>query len=125
MELDFIFQSSDHIRYERGRHVSGPHGGAKRAVKVEPNISGHEGYSVTIYNMDGNHPLWQNNIQMAPKRMKIIKSDSKKIELQGYGFDSGGTPFSNYGLTVEFEGAEVQMCILHIHDRRIDIEYLK
>lgn len=125
MELDFIFQSSDHIRYERGHHVSGPHGGAKRAVKVEPNISGHEGYSVTIYNMDGNHPIWQNNVQMAPKRMKIVHSDVQRVELRGYGFDANGAPFSPFGLTVEFDGLEVFKCTLHIHNRGIDIEYIK
>ena len=40
MKLDFVFKSSDHLRYENGRQVSGPHGGARRAVKVEPNLSG-------------------------------------------------------------------------------------
>ena len=62
MNLNFVFKSPDHIRYENGKHVSGPHGGAGRAVKVEPNISGGEGYTVTLYNLDGNHPVWQSNI---------------------------------------------------------------
>jgi hypothetical protein len=47
-KMNFVFKSPDHIRYENGRHVSGPHGGAGRAVKVEPNISGGEGYTVTL-----------------------------------------------------------------------------
>jgi len=34
MKLDFVFKSSDHLRYENGRHVSGPHD-AGRVVKVE------------------------------------------------------------------------------------------
>ena len=25
-----------------------------------------EGYTVTMYNLDGVHPLWKNNVQMAP-----------------------------------------------------------
>ena len=70
MNLNFVFKSPDHLRYENGRHVAGPHGGAGRAVKVEPNINGCEGYNirggdgyiVTVYNLDGNHPLWQNNV---------------------------------------------------------------
>jgi hypothetical protein len=64
MKLDFVFKSPDHIRYENGKHVSGPHGGAGRAIKVEPNINGGEGVSVTMYNLDGNHPVWQNNVQI-------------------------------------------------------------
>lgn len=79
MTLDFVFNSSDHLRYENGKHVSGPHGGAGRAVKVEPNIHGKEGFTVTLYNLDGDHPVWQNNVQMAPKQMKIYQEDSSKI----------------------------------------------
>jgi hypothetical protein len=80
MKLDIVFKSSDHLRYENGIHVSGPHGGTGRVVKVEPNIYGYEGYDikvgdgyiVTVFNLDGNHPIWQNNVQMSPKPMRII-----------------------------------------------------
>jgi hypothetical protein len=125
MELNFIFKSSDHLRYENGIHVSGPHGGARRAVKVEPNISGSSGVTVTLYNLDGNHPLWQNNVQMAPKQMKIIEQTTEKIILRGYGHDAMGASFADYGLTINFNNNEIESCILHMHDRRVDIEYLK
>lgn len=125
MELNFIFKSSDHLRYENGIHVSGPHGGARRAVKVEPNISGGSGVTVTLYNLDGNHPLWQNNVQMAPKQMKIIEQTTEKIILRGYGYDSMGASFADYGLTINFKNSEIENCILHMHDRKVDIEYLK
>jgi hypothetical protein len=124
MNLNFVFKSADHLRYENGNHVSGPHGGARRAIKVEPNISGGEGYTVTTYNLDGNHPLWQNNIQMAPKQMKIIKQTTNEIVLRGYGFDQMGGSFSDYGLTIQFKDENVNKCILHMHDRKVDIEYL-
>ena len=66
MNMNFVFKSSDHLRYQNGEHVVGPHGGAGRAVKVEPNINGCEGYNisggdgyiVTVFNLDGNHPVW-------------------------------------------------------------------
>lgn len=124
MKLDFVFKSSDHLRYENGNHVSGPHGGAGRAVKVEPNISGGEGLTVTLYNLDGNHPVWQNNVQMAPKQMKIIKETNNKIVLRGYGHDAMGASFSDYGLTINLKNGELYNCILHMHDRGVDIEYL-
>lgn len=124
MKLDFVFKSSDHLRYENGNHVSGPHGGAGRAVKVEPNISGGEGLIVTLYNLDGNHPVWQNNVQMAPKQMKIIKETNDKIVLRGYGHDAMGASFSDYGLTINLKNGELYNCILHMHDRGVDIEYL-
>ncbi|WP_313191414.1 hypothetical protein [Sphingobacterium sp.] len=124
IELDFVFKSSDHLRYENGRHVSGPHNGAARAVKVEPNIHGGEGLTVTLYNLNGNHPLWQNNIQMAPKQMRIIESNNDRIVLRGYGHDSMGASFSDYGLTIHLKNGQVDNCVLHMHDRGVDIKYL-
>lgn len=125
MDLNFLFKSSDHLRYENGLHVSGPHGGAGRAIKVEPNISDGKGVTVTLYNLDGNHPVWQNNIQMAPKQMKIIKQTKDKIVLRGYGLDEMGGSFSDYGLTIHYKNGSVEKCILHMYDKKVDIEYLK
>lgn len=124
MDLNFVFKSSDHLRYENGIHVSGPHGGARRAVKVEPNISGGQGFTVTLYNLDGNHPVWQNNVQMAPKQMKVIESNNDKIVLRGYGQDAMGASFSDYGLTINLKNGQIYNCVLHMHDRGVDIEYL-
>jgi hypothetical protein len=124
MKLDFIFKSSDHLRYENGIHTSGPTGGARRALKVEPNISEGEGYIVTLYNLDGNHPVWQNNVQMAPKQMKVTQQTNEKIVLLGYGHDAMGGSFADYGLTIKIKNGEVDNCVLHMYDRRIDIEYL-
>jgi len=125
MNLNFVFKSYDHLRYENGIHVAGPHGGANRAVKVEPNISGGEGYTVTLFNLDGNHPVWHNNVQMAPKQMKTIQQSTDRIVLRGYGSDRMGASFSDYGMTILFKDGSVEKCILHMHDRNVDIEYLK
>lgn len=125
MNLNFVFKSSDHLRYENGVHISGPHGGANRAVKVEPNINGGEGYTVTMFNLDGNHPVWQNNVQMAPKQMKIVEQEGSKLVLCGYGRDAMGSSFADYGLTIHFENDKANKCILHMYDRNVDIEYQK
>lgn len=117
--LNFIFNSSDHLRYENGEIVSGPHGGAPRAVKVEPNISGNEGQTVTMFNTDGQYV-----VQMAPKQMKIIQQSPDKIILRGYGQDIMGASFADYGLTIYFINGQIAKCILHMHDRNVDIEYL-
>lgn len=139
MKLDFVFKSPDHLRYENGRHVSGPHGGAGRAVKVEPNINGCEGYNirggdgfiVTVYNLDGNHPVWNNNVQMTPKPMKIVSQTSEKIVLRGYQVQAM-SPFgwidfngADYGLSIFLKDGQIDKCVLHMHDRNVDIEYLK
>ncbi|MCK6612519.1 MAG: hypothetical protein L6Q78_15945 [Bacteroidia bacterium] len=126
IDLDnFIFESSDHLRYENKIHVSGPHGGAKRIIKVEKNISGLSGYTVTLFNGDGDHPIWQNNVQMAPKAMKIIEANNEKIVLRGFGHDIMGSSFSDYGMTIILSNNIVEKCFLHMHDRNVDIEYLK
>lgn len=124
MNINFEFQSSDHLRYENSRHVSGPHGGARRLIKVEPNITGIEGYSVSIYNLDGIHPLWRNNMQMGRKQMKIIETSPQKTILQGFGNDQMGNSFKDYGLTIYWAGDTVSKCVLHMIDRGVDIEYL-
>ncbi len=139
MNLDFVFKSPDHLRYENGNHILGPHGGAGRAVKVEPNINGCQGYNVkngdgyiiTVFNLDGDHPVWQNNIQMTPKPMRIVSQTVNKIVLRGFTVQamspSGWVDFNgeDYGLTIRMKNGEVENCILHMHDRNVDIEYLK
>lgn len=127
---DIYFESSDHIRYEYGQYKSGPYGGARRAIRVEPHIEGKRGYSVTTYNLDNVHPAWGNNIQMAPKQMEIISSELNKTEMRGYDADprTFGDPsgeFSNYGITIFHPNHEIEKIILHMHDREVDIEYVK
>lgn len=120
LELEFTFYSSDHLRYENGIHVSGPHGGALRAVQVERNINGGEGYTVTMFNTDGG----QNVVQMAPKQMKLVSLGEKKIVLRGYGRDKMGSSFSDYGLTIFHDKGRIEKIMLQMHDRNIDIEYM-
>lgn len=124
MKLNFVFKSPDHIRYENSKHISGPHGGASRVIKVEPASDYIDNYIVTIFNSDGNHPLWQNNVQMSPKQMKVIEKYSNKIVLRGWGNDTMGASFANYGLIINFQDNQILNCILRLHDRNVDVKYL-
>lgn len=132
-EIDEIqFLSDDHIRYQNGQIAvtsssdsQGHNKGANRGIQVEPNISGGEGYTVTIFNMDGNHPIWGDNVQMAPKQMKLISVDNQKIVLRGFGQDAMGGSFADYGLSIYHNGNEPTRLKLHMHDRNVDIEYFK
>lgn len=126
------FHSDDHIRYENGKVAitsssdsNGHNKGANRGIQVEPNINGGEGYTVTMFNLDGNHPVWGNNVQMAPKQMKIVSSDNERIVLRGFGYDRMGASFAEYGLTIYHNGKEPSRLVLHMHDRNIDIEYFR
>ena len=133
-EGEIIFDSSDHIRFQNGKDVSGHNYGCNRRFVIEKNIEGGEGYTVSMYNLDGNHPLWQNNIQMAPKRMRIVSANDNIVELRGYGYDENalalGAPlsdasFANYGIVLLIEDTEIKRIQLNMYDRNISIVYLK
>lgn len=129
-----MFDSSDHVRFQNGHDVSGHNYGCNRRLVVEKNIQGDEGYTVTMFNLDGIHPLWQNNVQMAPKRMKIVAADENIIELRGCGYDENalalGVPpnvasFENYGIVLLIDNNEIIRVQLNMFDRNISIVYLK
>ena len=129
-----VFDSSDHVRFQNGRDVSGHNYNCHRRITIEKNIEGAEGYTVTMYNMDGMHPLWQNNVQMAPKRMRIVNVDRNIVELRGYGYDENalamGAPleaasFENYGIAIMIENDAIVRAQLNMYDRNVSIVYLK
>ena len=129
-----IFDSSDHIRFQNGKDVSGHNYGCNRRFVIEKNIQGGEGYTVTMHNLDGLHPFWKNNIQMAPKRMRIVSAYDNIVELRGYGYDENalalGAPladasFDSYGIVLLIENAEIRRIQLNMYDRNISIVYLK
>lgn len=129
-----VFDSSDHVRFQNGQNVSGHNYNCHRRITIEKNIEGAEGYTVTMYNLDGVHPFWQNNVQMAPKRMKIVNVDRNIVELRGYGYDENalamGAPFEaasfeNYGIVVMIENDAIVRAQLNMYDRNVSIVYLK
>jgi len=129
-----VFDSSDHIRFQKGQDVSGHNYGCNRRFVIEKNIEGGEGYTVTMYNLDGLHPFWKNNIQMAPKRMRIVSKSENVVDLRGYGYDENslalGAPlsdasFANYGVALLIEDTEIKRIQLNMYDRDISIVYLK
>ena len=115
-----------------GVDVSGHNYGCNRQIEIQKNIEGGEGYTVTIYNLDGVHPLWGNNVQMAPKQMRIIDTQPPivggtlgLVSLRGYGYDMMGSPYSDYAIDLVFNGIEIEKVILKMLDRNIELEYLK
>lgn len=128
-----VFDSSDHIRFQNGIDVSGHNYGCNRRLVIEKNIQGNEGYTVTMYNLDGMHPLWQNNIQMSPKRMKIVNIKGNIVELRGYGYDENalaigvsleGASFGNYGVVLMIKDDKIIRAQLNMFDRNVSIVYL-
>lgn len=119
------FDTSDHIRFHNGKDVSGHNYGCNRRFVIEKNIEGGEGYTVTMYNLDGLHPLWQNNIQMAPKRMRIVSVNDNIVEMRGNGVDMLGSSFSDYGVVLLIDNRVISRIQLNMYDRNICIVYVK
>lgn len=125
------FNSTRHTRFQGTEQL--PESVFNRQIQIEKNINGQKGYTVTVFNKDGNHPVWGSNVQVAPKPMEIVAYSPNRIELRGYGYDQQalalGVPehdasFACYGLEVLIspEG-EVVQCNLLLHDRNVRIEY--
>lgn len=122
---DFKFISDDHVRYLNGKEVTGHNQDCWRGIRVQNNISDRRCYNVTIYDLDVNHSLWSNNIQMTPKQMKIIEQNTSHIRLRGYGTDKTGDSFEDYGLTLHINNQEIEKITMHVYDRSVDIVYFK
>ncbi|MDR2085352.1 MAG: hypothetical protein LBP67_10210 [Bacteroidales bacterium] len=127
---NIYFVSSSHQRYENGKPVRGLQTGCNRAIKIGNNINGSEDYSVTIFNLDGNHPMG-NKVQMSPKPMRIIQQAADKIVLRGFGYDKGAlamgagenASFAHYGLSIYLKYGKIDKITLHMYDRNIDIDF--
>ena len=117
--------SNDHIRYQDGKDVSGHNYDCWRGIRIQTNISGGQGYTVTIYNLDGNHPVWGDNIQMAPIQMKVTEQTANQIKLRGYGLDQMGNSFADYGLILSISKNDIDKVTLQMFDRNIEIVYSK
>lgn len=133
-----IFKSTSHQRFENGLPVRGLQV-CNRTVQIEENINGYngfkinpgDGYVVSIINNDGAHPLWGNNLQMAPKPMRIVEKGEGFVRLRGYKtltqtpFGWETVDFSDYGIVLYEKNYKIEKCRLELFDRDVYIEYYK
>ena len=120
---DYKFLSDNHTRIENGKPINADNKGAWRGIRIK--TSDNRTYFVTMYNMNENHPVWGDNIQMAEKKMKLFIESDDKIILQGFGKDSMGSSFADYGITLYKSNGDIKKVTLHMHERNIDIVYEK
>jgi tetratricopeptide (TPR) repeat protein len=120
---DYKFLSDDHDRIESGSIKKANNKGAWRGIRIR--TSDNKTFYVSMYNMNGNHPVWGDNIQMAEKCMKLIQETEERLSFRGFGKDSMGASFSDYGISLHKSGKMVNEVTLHLHDRNVDIVYKK
>jgi tetratricopeptide (TPR) repeat protein len=75
--------------------------------------------------MNENHPIWGDNIQMSEKQMEMLEETDAKIVLRGFGNDSMGSSFADYGLTLNKKNGIIDEVTLNMFDRNIKILYKK
>ena len=119
-----IFVSLSQIRYENGEPVVDSRIIKKLYIKIENNISGEEGYSVTILNPHPHKIFGEESIVMSTKPMRIIYNRVSEVELRGFGYDSlNDSPFSDYGLTLYLENNKPKTIVIHEFSKNKDIEH--
>jgi len=122
---NLFFESFRHERYENGIQVSNSID-VGRAIRIEDNIDeDEEGYTVSIYSLNELHPHWKNYLMMSPKQMKVVKKTDGQTILRGYGADSMGNSFSDYGIRIYHKGQHIEKVVSIMHDRNVEIAYFE
>ncbi|WP_205619198.1 hypothetical protein [Christiangramia echinicola] len=122
---EVYFKSTKHIQHYKEKDVSDTLK-EKIAIKVEPNIHGKNGVSVTTFKLNGFIPFWGNKVELTPRQMKIVEAHPEKSILQGYDDHSDpGIKHSNYRLTIYHPNNEIESIVLQKLHKKIEIEYLK
>lgn len=119
---DIKFVSNKQARRQNGHLTAETDENTYRGVRIEGLKGGT--FRVSIYMMEGKHPLWGDNMTMAPKIMRIKGESEEEPELIGVAGTSMFDDFSDYGITIRSSSDQVDEIVLHLHDRDTDIAYL-
>lgn len=122
---DIYFRSSRNIQYHSEREIS-EEKKEKRAIKIEPNIEGKKGFTLTTFKLNGFIGLWGNKVDLTPKHMDVVELNPEKSLLKGYEDISwAGKKHSNYSVSIYHPNNKIEKIILHKLHKKIEIEYLK
>jgi len=122
---DLKFISDDHVRFENNEWTGKDNKGSLRGIRVQS--SGNNAFIVNFYNFNftENRPTWGNNLWMDPKPMVIVTKNDRIIDMIGYGYNHMGDSLSDYGLTLYSSNNNVEIVVLSMYDRNVQIAYLK
>jgi hypothetical protein len=119
---DHKFSSNQHVRRENGVQTGVTDNTTYRGVQIE-HIDG-KNYRVSISMIDGVHPVWGDNLTMAPKVMRVMSQKKGQTVLGGIRGTSMLDDYSDYSITVIHPNNQISSITLHMLDRLIDITYL-
>ena len=123
---DVCFISTNHTRFNNQETKGETFLACNRKFLINEDSSIKNSYIVTLYNLDGVNPMWGDNIQMAPKRMKVVKIENDTIVLRGFGNDPMLTNRppqvqENFGVCIKHANNEISEIALLYHDRNVKI----
>ena len=121
---NFMFVSSNHSKHEKGVETASV-AGCWKGIQINKNSKNDNSYSVTIRALDKRKSRWETDVQMSIKQMKIGAASHNKLELGGYGDDSMGVSFSDYGIVVLLENNIIVKIILIYLYRDVELHYAK
>ena len=126
---DVYFKSSVQRKIDRSGNVS-EEIKENRAIKIEPQINGKDGVTVTIFKTGSLLSFWGNKVALSPKHMNVNILEGSKSILKGYNENKNEEEnpdelHSNYHLSIYHPKQEIEKIILHKKHKNIDIEYLK
>ena len=121
---DLKFVSNQHARYQNGQLTGTTDDTTYRGIRIRRHDGSGHLYTVSIHMVDGVHPIWNDNVTMAPKTMHVVSKTPDVIVLRGVAGHDVFSDFSDYGMTLHLDGDQVDKIVLHMHDRATDIHYL-
>lgn len=124
IKLDSVFKSYNHLRYVHYKQISSLYCCVGSNIKVYSNISREQDVTLKMYNLNGNHPVLQNNFKNTPKHIKVIMQTNDKVVLHGYCHDTMVALLADFSFTIKLKKGELENHIFNMHDKRLEIEYL-
>lgn len=119
-----LFVSSNHSKHEKGVETASV-AGCWKGIQIHKNSKNDNSYSVTIRALDKRKSKWETDVQMSIKQMRIGTSSRNRLELCGYGDDSMGVSFSDYGIVVLLENNTIVKIVLQYLYRNVELHYAK
>ncbi len=123
---DVYFKSTRHIKHYHDKSVS-ENKNEKRAIKIEPNITGEKGYTVTTFKLNGILAFWGHLVEFPPTHMEVVSLSEEQSVLRGINesHSRAAAGLTKYGLSIYHPESKIEKIVLHRPQEQLEIEYLK
>jgi len=113
---DLKFISDDHVKFKNKIEIPEHNSNCWRGLRIQASSLSSKTYTFTLYNLDQDHDLWEENIAMPPKQMHLIEVNLEKIVLQTNEKQVSAIPFIQDRLTIHLESGTIDRITLEKSD---------